>query len=101
MTASEQLTKQYFAGLHGLTETEAASRLRTEGFNELPAAKARNLLRTAWDVLREPMILLLVSAAVIYFFLGDLRDALVLMGSIFFVVGIDLWNAAALGSGSL
>jgi Ca2+-transporting ATPase len=92
MTASEQLTKQHFAGLHGLTETDAASRLRTEGFNELPAAKARNLLQTAWDVLREPMILLLISAAVIYFFLGDLRDALVLMGSIFFVVGIDLYQ---------
>ena len=38
------------------------------------------------------MILLLISAAVIYFFLGDLRDALVLMGSIFFVVGIDLYQ---------
>jgi hypothetical protein len=47
MTASEQLTKQHFAGLHGLTETEAASRLRTEGFNELPAAKARNIFQTA------------------------------------------------------
>ena len=70
MTASEQLTKQHFAGLHGLTETEAAFRLRTEGINELPVAKARNLLQTAWGVLREPMILLLISAAVIYFFLG-------------------------------
>ena len=38
------------------------------------------------------MILLLISAAVIYFFLGELRDALVLMGSILFVVGIDLYQ---------
>jgi Ca2+-transporting ATPase len=42
--------------------------------------------------MREPMILLLISAAVIYFFLGELRDSLVLMGSIFFVVGIDLYQ---------
>lgn len=92
MTASEQLPKEDFAGFHGLTEAEAVSRIRSEGFNELPTAKARNLLRTAWDVLREPMILLLLSAAVIYFFLGDVRDALVLMGSIVFVVGIDLYQ---------
>ena len=86
------MIKQDPATLRGLTEAEAASRLRTEGFNELPAAKARNLLRTAWDVIREPMILLLISAAAIYFFLGELSDSLVLMGSIFFVVGIDLYQ---------
>jgi P-type Ca2+ transporter type 2C len=92
MTASEQLPGQYFAGLHGLTDAEAAARLQAEGFNELSASKAHNLLQTAWEVLREPMILLLISAAIIYFFLGELRDALVLMGSIFVVVGIDLYQ---------
>jgi Ca2+-transporting ATPase len=69
MAVSEQLSTLDPAVLHGLTEAEAASRLRTEGFNELPAAKARIFFRIAWDVIREPMILLLISAAVIYFFL--------------------------------
>ena len=92
MASTAEVIKQDPASLRGLTEEEAASRLRTEGFNELPAAKARNLLRTAWDVIREPMILLLISAASIYFFLGELSDSLVLMGSIFFVVGIDLYQ---------
>lgn len=92
MPVSAQLTTQDPAVLRGLTEAEAATRLQAEGFNELPAAKARNLLRIAWEVIREPMILLLISAAVIYFFLGELSDSLVLMGSIFFVVGIDLYQ---------
>ena len=92
MAVAKQLTPQDPAALRGLTEAEAASRLRIEGFNELPADKTRNLLRTAWDVIREPMILLLISAAVIYLFLGEMSDSLVLMGSIFFVVGIDLYQ---------
>ena len=92
MASSEQLTSQNFGGLRGLTDAEATARLQAEGLNELPATKARNLLQTAWGVLREPMILLLMSAAVIYFFIGELRDALVLMGSIFVVVGIDLYQ---------
>ncbi len=92
MAASEELNKQGPSTLRGLTESEADARLRTEGFNELPQAKAHNLLRTAWDVIREPMILLLISAAAIYFFLGELSDSLVLIGSIFFVVGIDLYQ---------
>ncbi len=84
--------KDRSASLQGLTQAEVAARLKAEGFNELPAAKAHSLLRTAWEVLREPMILLLLGAAIIYFFLGDVRDALVLMGSIFVVIGIDLYQ---------
>jgi Ca2+-transporting ATPase len=92
MTASEQLADRHFDGLHGLTETDVASRLRAEGFNQLLAPKVRDLLCSGRDVSREPIILLLVSAEVINLVLGDLRDALVLMGSLSFVVGIGLYQ---------
>ena len=49
------------AGL-GLTGGEAASRLAQDGFNELPSAKPRSFCSIAWEVVREPMFLLLVSA---------------------------------------
>ena len=84
--------QDFSASLQGLTQAEAAARLQADGPNELPAAKARNFLATAWEVLREPMILLLVGAGVIYFFLGELRDSFVLLISIFVVVGIDLYQ---------
>ncbi|HEX4920271.1 MAG TPA: cation-transporting P-type ATPase, partial [Candidatus Bathyarchaeia archaeon] len=58
----------------GLSEQEAAARLRTEGANELPSTKPRGLLAIAWEVVREPMLLLLVGAGAIYLFLGELRD---------------------------
>ncbi|MDE3186179.1 MAG: cation-translocating P-type ATPase [Acidobacteriota bacterium] len=86
------LRQDFPASVRGLTEAEAAARLRAEGFNELPAAGRRNLLATVWEVLREPMILLLVGAGVLYFFLGELRDSIVLLASIFVVVGIDLYQ---------
>ncbi len=76
----------------GLTQVEAAARLQAEGYNELPTAKARNFLRTLWEILREPMILLLVGAGVLYLFLGELRDALVLLASIGLIIGIDLYQ---------
>ncbi len=44
----------------GLTDQEAAARLRSEGANELPSVKRRGLLALAWEVIREPMLLLLV-----------------------------------------
>ena len=44
------------------------------------------------EVLREPMILLLVGAALIYLFVGEHRDSLVLLASIFVVIGISLYQ---------
>ena len=80
------------ANLRGLTESEAAARLKAEGLNELPTAKPQNFLATVWEIVREPMILLLVGAGIIYLFLGELRDSLVLLVSIFVVLGINLYE---------
>jgi hypothetical protein len=41
----------------GLSEAEAAERLRNDGPNELASAKAKGNLRIAVEVLREPMFL--------------------------------------------
>jgi Ca2+-transporting ATPase len=77
---------------HGLTQTEAQARLRAEGANELPAAKQRNIQAIALEVLREPMFLLLVVAGAIYLLLGDVSDALMLLGFVFVVMGITIYQ---------
>lgn len=79
-------------GFQGLSEAEAAARLQAEGPNELPTAKPRSLLATAYGILSQPMILLLLIAGTIYFFLGELRDAVVLISFIFVIIGIDLYQ---------
>ncbi|HEX9325632.1 MAG TPA: HAD-IC family P-type ATPase, partial [Reyranella sp.] len=63
----------------GLTEQQASVRLRTEGYNDLPSAERRTLLRIVGDVLREPMFALLLGAGVVYLVLGDLGEALMLL----------------------
>jgi P-type Ca2+ transporter type 2C len=63
----------------GLTQREAEARLRTEGYNELPRGGRRTPLRIVLEVLREPMPALLVCGGLIYLFLGDLREALLLL----------------------
>src|ERR1051326_1629175 len=64
----------------GLSEAEAAARLKTEGANELPQSQRRTELRILRDVLREPMFALLLAAAGIYLVIGELLDAVVLIG---------------------
>src|SRR6476646_7432299 len=72
----------------GLTGEEATARLARDGHNELPSAKPRSLWAIAWEVVREPMFLLLIGASAIYLVLGDIREALVLFASVFVVMGI-------------
>lgn len=76
----------------GLSEQEAARRLREEGYNELPASQRRGILALSFSVLQEPMLLLLVAASTIYLFLGDIREALVLLASVGVVIGITLYQ---------
>jgi Ca2+-transporting ATPase len=66
------------APVQGLTETEARARLKAEGYNELPSPERRTPLRIVLEVMREPMLALLMAGAVIYLALGNLHDALVL-----------------------
>ncbi|MBL7685369.1 MAG: HAD-IC family P-type ATPase, partial [Deltaproteobacteria bacterium] len=76
----------------GLSEAEARVRLEQEGPNELPLLRRHDFLFLLWEMLCEPMILLLMTAALIYFFLGDLIEAIILMSSLGGVVGITLYQ---------
>lgn len=65
--------------LSGLTSDEAAARLAADGPNALPAQGGRSFARIVLDVVREPMLLLLLGAGLVYLALGNLHEALVLM----------------------
>lgn len=76
----------------GLSESRAASRLKREGYNELPSSKQRSILAIAYEVVQEPIFLLLVVCGAIYLFLGEVQDALILLGFVFFIMGITLYQ---------
>ena len=76
----------------GLSEQEAVVRLKREGYNELPSAQSRGLLSIAWGTIQDPIFLLLVGGGIIYWVLGDLQEALILLGFVFFIMGISLYQ---------
>ena len=76
----------------GLSEQNAIARLKDDGYNELPSAQSRNLLSIAWNTIQDPIFLLLVGGGIIYWILGDLQEALILIGFVFFITGISLYQ---------
>ena len=66
----------------GLSEIEALRRLKQDGPNELTRKPPRSVWRIAFQVIREPMFLLLLAAGLIYLFLGDWVEAVMLLGAV-------------------
>jgi len=64
----------------GLSTADSRERLQREGFNELPASERRTTRHIAAEVIREPMFALLIAAAIVYGALGELGEALMLLG---------------------
>jgi Ca2+-transporting ATPase len=76
--------------INGLNQDEAEQILKIDGPNELPTSKPRSIFAIAVEVFREPMFLLLIAGGAIYLLLGDLQEALLLLGFVFVVILITL-----------
>ncbi|MGB9902095.1 cation-translocating P-type ATPase [Methanothrix sp.] len=76
----------------GLSSAEAERRLREDGYNELPSERRRGLPSIAVEVLKEPMISLLMACGGIYLLLGDHREALILIFFVIVVISITLYQ---------
>jgi Ca2+-transporting ATPase len=89
---SDNFNLNNIGGIIGLSEKEASERLAHEGFNEIPSAKKRSIFSIALNVLREPMLLLLIASGIIYMVLGDIQEALMLLGFVLVIIGITLYQ---------
>ena len=74
----------------GLSAADAVARLAADGPNELPKADRRSYIRIVSEVLREPMLALLLIGGVAYMLLGDLAEALILLAFATFSVAVTV-----------
>ncbi|UZE47332.1 cation-translocating P-type ATPase [Rhodopseudomonas sp. P2A-2r] len=65
--------------LDGLSVAEAGARLARDGYNELPRSARRTPFRIVLEVIREPMLALLIGGGAVYLLLGDLTEAVILI----------------------
>ena len=76
----------------GLTNIEASRLLQQVGFNELPQSKPKSILKIFWEVVKEPMFLLLIASASLYLVLGDQREGFILASTTVFIVFITFFQ---------
>lgn len=63
----------------GLSDIEAAERLKKYGKNELRRIKPKSILKMLWEQLTDVMVLILIAAAVLSAFLDEWAEAVVIL----------------------
>lgn len=74
----------------GLSSAEAEKLQEQYGKNELTAQKKDSFIKKAFHIICEPMFLLLIVAAIIYFVLGEPRDGAIMLIFVVGIISIDI-----------
>jgi len=75
---------------NGLSSEEARLRQHQYGKNELIPQKKESFFKKVFHIICEPMFLLLIIAAVIYFILGEPRDGAIMLIFVIGIISIDV-----------
>jgi Ca2+-transporting ATPase len=86
------ITQDQVKKIQGLTDERVQELQRSDGFNELPSAKKKSIFHIIFEVMKEPMFLLLVACGALYLILGDKEEAIMLLGFVGVIIGITVYQ---------
>lgn len=76
----------------GLSEQEVTDSRRVHGQNSTPTSEKHHLLSIIKEIVSEPLFILLLITASIYFTTANFRDGSIMLCALFFVAGISLFQ---------
>ena len=76
----------YYENIKGLDDKEVLLSREKNGSNELSKKKKESLLVKIINIFKEPMFLLLIIAASVYFIVGEYGDGIIML---IFVIGVS------------
>ncbi len=79
---------------NGLTSAEAERRLAELGPNELSPRPGGVKLRLLVETVREPIVLLLLGAGILYLLFGEPRDSILILVFLVVIIGLDFYQGA-------
>jgi Ca2+-transporting ATPase len=66
----------------GLTSAQANELIEKFGYNTRPKIKKKTWAKRLWKIFTEPMMLLILATAIVYYFIGDIIETMVFLCSI-------------------
>lgn len=86
------LSENDIRSLKGLTATEVTARQKAHGYNEIPLTSRKRFFRILWEVITEPMFILLLVCFSVYLLLGDWMEAMMLLGFVAISIVITIYQ---------
>jgi P-type Ca2+ transporter type 2C len=83
--------QQFIMNKPGLKSEEVASSRHKYGANRYPGTSG-NLISIVTEVIREPMVLLLLVTCLLYFLLGEQQEGFIMLAAIILVAGISVFQ---------
>ena len=77
--SKEEVLLQMGSNGDGLDEGTAAERLSQNGKNQLQEGKKKSLATKVWEQIRDPMILVLIAAAIVSGAFGEIADMVIIL----------------------
>jgi P-type Ca2+ transporter type 2C len=78
--------------MEGLTDRQVQSLLTEYGENTLHINDTKRLIRILWDIIREPMFLVLAAASVLYFILNQQAEGFMMLTALCIVAAISVFE---------
>lgn len=76
----------------GLTETEVKVSREKHGYNRMDAIRKETWMSMLFNILKEPMLILLICVSVIYILTADYGEAAFMLAAIIFVTAISFYQ---------
>lgn len=80
------------SNIKGLNEQEVLAYRKEYGSNKVQQKERSGWLTVLFDMLKEPMLLLLIATTIIYFILGETGEAYFMLSAIIIVSGISFYQ---------
>src|SRR5690554_2963163 len=78
--------------LQGLSSDEVLASQKKHGYNKMNAIYKSSWITMLLDILKDPMLILLIAVAIIYLIVGDYGEAIFMFGAIVAVSGISFYQ---------
>lgn len=82
----------HIENIKGLSDKEILALTQQFGKNIFQLESSRRLNHIIWDILKEPMFILLTVACLLYFILGEGNEGIMMLAAMFFVVAISIYQ---------
>jgi P-type Ca2+ transporter type 2C len=88
----------HLKNVKGLSSLQVTESQKEYGKNIVQKTSSRRFIHIVWDILKEPMFILLIIACALYFILGEMSEGIMMLVAMVIVAAISIYQEVKTGN---